>query len=75
MFVESERVVQVGQPDREIVALAAEQDADVVIMAEEPRNCLGRLLLGSVSANLKRRASCAVQTLAAFTRPKHGGSH
>ena len=63
-FMETEHVVRVGRPHREIARLAAERDADVIIMAEEPRNWLERLLLGSVTAKVKRRASCPVLTLA-----------
>jgi nucleotide-binding universal stress UspA family protein len=58
-----ERHVRIGKAHREILATAAEQQADVILMAEQPKNWLERFILGSVTRKVQRRASCCVLTI------------
>ena len=50
----------VGVPWREILQLAANLQADVVVVGSHRRNTVQRWLLGSVSEQVVRKASCAV---------------
>jgi nucleotide-binding universal stress UspA family protein len=52
-----------GDPASEIVRLAKELPADLVVMATHGRTGLRRLLMGSVAEAVVRRASCPVLTL------------
>jgi nucleotide-binding universal stress UspA family protein len=51
-----------GDPADEIVALAAKEKADLIVMGTHGRTGLGRLLMGSVAEAVVRRASCPVFT-------------
>lgn len=51
---------RIGRPDEEIVALAAEVGADLVIVGSHSRSTVGRLFLGSVSEAVVRAARCPV---------------
>jgi len=50
----------VGRPDDEIVALAHEKKADLIVMASHGRTGLSRLLMGSIAEGVMRRAPCPV---------------
>lgn len=65
---EVETIVRVGQPHREIAAVALEMQADLLVIGDPARDGFERLLLGSVAAKLKRRVSCPVL---AFTAASH----
>ena len=52
--------VVAGTPSERIVALAAAQDADLIVLGTHSRHGLGRLLLGSVAQEVLRRAPCGV---------------
>ena len=56
-------VVRVGLPWEEIVRLAAEEHADMIVMGTQGRTGLDRLLLGSVAERVIRRAPCPVLTV------------
>jgi nucleotide-binding universal stress UspA family protein len=56
-------VVADGQPDVEIVRLAAEQHAHMIVMGTQGRTGLDRLLLGSVAERVVRTAPCPVLTV------------
>ncbi len=56
-------VVRVGRPWDEIVRLAAEEHADMIVMGTQGRTGLDRLLLGSVAERVIRRAPCPVLTV------------
>ena len=56
-------VVRVGLPWEEIVRLAAEERADMIVMGTRGRTGLDRLLLGSVAERVIRRAPCPVLTV------------
>jgi nucleotide-binding universal stress UspA family protein len=49
-----------GDPAARIVGSAAEQECDLIVMGTRGRTGLSRLLLGSVSAAVRRDASCPV---------------
>lgn len=56
-------VVRRGSPSAEIVALASEEHADLVIMGTHGRAGVSRVLLGSVADRVIRTASCPVLTV------------
>jgi nucleotide-binding universal stress UspA family protein len=56
-------VVRVGPAWDEIVRLAADEKADLVVMGTQGRTGLERLLLGSVAERVIRRAPCPVLTV------------
>lgn len=49
-----------GHPAEQIVALAEEVDADLVVMGTHSRSGLSRVMLGSVAEAVTRRAPCGV---------------
>lgn len=51
-----------GDPAGEIVELAREVNADLIVMASHGRTGLRRLLMGSVAEAVVRRAPCSVLT-------------
>jgi nucleotide-binding universal stress UspA family protein len=54
-----------GDPALEIVRVAQEVGANLIVMGTHGRTGLGRLLMGSVAEAVLRRAPCAVMTLKA----------
>ena len=54
-----------GRPYEEILALAREEDADLIVMGVHGRNVLDRILFGSTTNHVVRRATCPVLTLSA----------
>lgn len=58
-----------GDPAREILAVAAEADCDLIVMGTHGRSGLERLLLGSVSERVLRKARCPVVMM---KLPSHG---
>jgi universal stress protein A len=50
----------VGTPANEIVALAEQEKADLIVMGSHGRGGLARLILGSVAEVVVRKASCPV---------------
>ena len=50
----------VGEPADELVAAATELDADLVVVGRRSEGPLTRLVLGSVSGDVVRRAPCDV---------------
>jgi nucleotide-binding universal stress UspA family protein len=58
-----EHCLCVGDPAAEIVALAREAKADLIVMGTHGRAGVGRLLLGSVAEAVLRHAPCPVLTL------------
>jgi nucleotide-binding universal stress UspA family protein len=66
-------VVKIGAAWNEIVRLATEEHADMIVMGTQGRTGLDRFLLGSVAERVIRQAPCPVLTV----RPnpeKHGGA-
>lgn len=61
--VPTEWRLRAGVPFEEIVRVAEEEAADVIVMGTHGRGGLGRLLLGSVADRVIRLASCPVLTV------------
>ena len=55
--------VQVGVPFEEIVKVATEEPADMIVMGTHGRSGLNRVLLGSVAERVIRLAPCPVLTV------------
>jgi nucleotide-binding universal stress UspA family protein len=55
--------VRVGGAWSEIVRLATEEHADMIVMGTQGRTGLHRLLLGSVAERVIRQAPCPVLTV------------
>ena len=68
--VPADRVVQIGEPDEEIVAAVARQGADLIVMASQGRGALGRVIFGSVADRVARTATVPVLVVRA---PEEGG--
>lgn len=58
--------VMVGYPARDIVDVAAENDAGLIAMATHGRTGMERFLIGSVAEKVIRNASCPVFTVKPF---------
>ena len=58
-----ERKLSEGDPVSEIIRVAQENAADVIVMGTHGRTGLGRLLMGSVAEQVVRRAACPVLTV------------
>lgn len=58
--VEAESVAAVGEPSREIVRCAEENDVDHTVMGSHGRTGATRVLLGSVAENVTRRSPTPV---------------
>ena len=56
-------VLAVGDPATEIVRIARERQADLIVMATAGRTGLRRLLMGSVAAAVMQQAPCPVLTV------------
>jgi nucleotide-binding universal stress UspA family protein len=67
-------VVKVGVAWEEIVRLAAEEHADMIVMGTQGRTGLDRLLLGSVAERVIRRAPCPVLTVRPDTPDEESAS-
>jgi len=61
--VKCEHRLVVGDPAREIVSVAKEMEADMIVMSTHGRTGLTRLLMGSVAEVVVRRAACPVLTV------------
>jgi len=63
--VRAERRLAEGDAVEEILRVAKEANADLIVMGTHGRTGLGRLLMGSVAEQVVRRASCPVLTVKA----------
>jgi nucleotide-binding universal stress UspA family protein len=63
--VRVETQITEGDPAHEIVRVAEEVGADLIVMATHGRTGLRRLLMGSVAEHVLRRAACPVLTVKA----------
>jgi nucleotide-binding universal stress UspA family protein len=72
--VRAERQLADGDAVEEILRIAREAGADLVVMGTHGRTGVGRLLMGSVAEQVVRRASCPVLTVKApFPAPPRAG--
>jgi nucleotide-binding universal stress UspA family protein len=62
--------VRTGEPYREIVQLASDVEADLVVIGTHSRGSMSRLLLGSVAEKVQRYAPCPVLTVKPKARPE-----
>jgi len=62
-WCEIETVVKSGKPYRELLELAREREADLIIMGVRGRNPLDRMLFGSTTQHVVRHATCPVLTI------------
>ena len=63
--------VSVGRASEEILKLATEQRADLIVMGTQGRGPLGRMLFGSTAHQVVRHATCPVLTVRpTTTRPR-----
>lgn len=60
-----DRYLRDGDPATEILSLAHDVGADLIVMGTHGRTGLGRLLMGSVAEQVLRKASCPVLTVKA----------
>ena len=58
--VEADTVVGIGDPGQVIAHLAAKRHADLVIVGSHARHGLRRVITGSVSDDVRHKASCDV---------------
>ena len=72
--VSARGLVKVGVPWEQIVRLAADEGADMIVMGTHGRTGLDRLLLGSVTERVVRRAPCPVLTVRPDDRDNRGGA-
>jgi hypothetical protein len=61
--------VRTGEPYREIVQLASDMEADLVVIGTHSRGGVSRLLMGSVAERVQRYAPCPVLTVKPKTVP------
>jgi nucleotide-binding universal stress UspA family protein len=62
--------VRTGEPCREIVQLASDMEADLVVIGTHSRGGVSRLLMGSVAERVQRYAPCPVLTVKPKIRPE-----
>jgi nucleotide-binding universal stress UspA family protein len=55
-----ETVVTRGTPYKEILRVATERQADLIVVGVHGRNVLDRMVFGSTTEHLVRRATCPV---------------
>ena len=62
-------MVWTGDPGSSIVAAAAAEQADLVVVGSHGRGRLGRMVMGSVSDHVARQAGCPVLVVRGHGRP------
>jgi nucleotide-binding universal stress UspA family protein len=64
---DTETVVTRGKAYREILRVAVERQADLIVLGVHGRNALDRLVFGSTTEHVVRRATCPVLAVPALT--------
>lgn len=59
-LVEVRQVVEFGAPDKSIAGKAADENADIIVMATHGRTGMDHFMLGSVAEKVIARARCPV---------------
>jgi nucleotide-binding universal stress UspA family protein len=72
--IDCERLLKEGDPASEILRVAKETGADLVVMGTHGRSGLKHLLMGSVAEQVTRKASCPILTLRAASHKGAGGT-
>lgn len=65
-FIDDIRIrqeVEIGVPHRKIIEKASAENVDIIVLCTHGRSGLSRMLIGSVSAQIVRRAPCPVLTV------------
>lgn len=73
--VRCERLLTMGVPAEDIVKLADEHRADLIVIGTHGRTGLARVLMGSVAELVMRRAHCPVLTVKAPQHLTHTVEH
>jgi nucleotide-binding universal stress UspA family protein len=73
--IETEHVTAEGDAVAEILRVAAEEQADLIVLGTHGRTGLRRLLMGSVAENVIRRATCPVLAVKMPVRPPVSEAH
>jgi universal stress protein A len=68
--VEIEEKVEMGDPDKNIVKLAEQEESDLIVISTHGRSGLSHVLIGSVTEKVVRHAPCPVLSI----RPKPKGA-
>ena len=68
-------VVTQGKAYREILRLASERDADLIVLGVHGRNAVDRLVFGSTTEHVVRRGTCPVLTVPAPAQPRTEDEH
>jgi nucleotide-binding universal stress UspA family protein len=58
--LKAQAVLRVGNPDEEIVRVAKELEADLIVIGSHGYRGIGRLLVGGTAERVVQYASCAV---------------
>jgi nucleotide-binding universal stress UspA family protein len=61
--VRMERQLAEGSPSEEILRIAQQINADLIVLGTHGRSGLARVLMGSVAEDVLRKASCPVLTV------------
>lgn len=61
--VNTTRIVRLGDVAEEIVSVASEESCDLIVMASRGRGWLARMIAGSMSEEVARKAPCPVLTI------------
>jgi nucleotide-binding universal stress UspA family protein len=61
--VNVDTVLATGKPYREILRVAAEHSADLIVAGVHGRGAIDRMLFGSTTQHLVRQAACPVLTI------------
>jgi nucleotide-binding universal stress UspA family protein len=64
---DTETIVTTGKAHREILGVATERHADLIVLGVHGRNALDRLVFGSTTEHVVRRATCAVLAVPAIS--------
>ena len=63
-------VLGAGKPYREILRVADEHSADLIVVGVHGRGAIDRMLFGSTTQHLVRQASCPVLTIRKDQHPR-----
>lgn len=72
---ETDTTVTRGKPYREILRVAKERQADLIVLGVHGRNAFDRLVFGSTTEHVVRRATCPVLAVPSAAREDAGESH
>ena len=72
-WCEVRETVAVGRPWREILRVAAEVEADLIVLGTHGRGAFDRVLFGSTASHVVRQAACPVLTVRPMAAQKGSG--